>query len=68
MIVACDCFKHCPLCGAEMKAYMPDLNPRTYGSEDCYEWILLARRAEMEIQLKLCMSAMTMNLPITAAS
>jgi hypothetical protein len=30
----CDCYKYCPVCGKEMQSYTPDLNPRTYRSED----------------------------------
>jgi hypothetical protein len=26
----CDCHKICPICGAEMQAYQPDLTPQTY--------------------------------------
>ena len=30
-IVLCDCWKYCPVCGAEMQPYTPDLAPNTYG-------------------------------------
>lgn len=30
-IIVCDCWRHCPMCGAEMKPYTPDLTPNTYG-------------------------------------
>ncbi len=29
----CDCYKYCPLCGAKMTPYTPDLTPTTYESE-----------------------------------
>ena len=29
-LVVCDCWEHCPLCGAEMEAYTPDLAANTY--------------------------------------
>jgi len=30
----CDCHRICPLCGAEMTPFNPDLNPRTYRAEE----------------------------------
>ncbi|MEM3760318.1 MAG: hypothetical protein QXZ02_04300 [Candidatus Bathyarchaeia archaeon] len=30
-IVVCDCWKYCPICGAEMMTYAPDLAHNTYG-------------------------------------
>ena len=30
MLVLCDCYRYCPLCGAEMTPYTPDLDPKTY--------------------------------------
>ena len=30
-IIVCDCWKYCPLCGAEMQPYTPDLTPSFYG-------------------------------------
>lgn len=32
-IIICDCWKYCPLCGAEMQPYTPDLAPKTYGMD-----------------------------------
>lgn len=29
----CDCYERCPLCGAKMTPYTPDLTPTTYESE-----------------------------------
>jgi len=31
LTVVCDCFKKCPICGAEMAPYTPVLSPSTYG-------------------------------------
>jgi len=31
-LAVCDCFKLCPLCGAEMTSFNPDLTPSTYGA------------------------------------
>jgi len=31
--VVCDCYRRCPLCGAEMTPYRPDLDPKSYGGE-----------------------------------
>jgi hypothetical protein len=30
-IIVCDCWNLCPLCGANMTPYTPDLAPKTYG-------------------------------------
>ncbi len=30
-VVVCDCWEHCPECGADMEPYVPDLAPSTYG-------------------------------------
>jgi len=30
-IVVCDCWEYCPLCGAKMMPYTPDLAPCAYG-------------------------------------
>ena len=30
-LVVCDCNQHCPVCGAKMAPYEPDLAPNTYG-------------------------------------
>jgi hypothetical protein len=30
-IPVCDCWKYCPMCGAEMTPYAPDLTLNTYG-------------------------------------
>ena len=35
-IAVCDCFKECPLCGAKMTPYTPDLTPSTYRAEESY--------------------------------
>ena len=32
-IVVCDCWRYCPMCGAEMEPYMPDLTTNTYGMD-----------------------------------
>jgi hypothetical protein len=32
-IVVCDCWRYCPICGAEMEPYTPDLAPKTYGMD-----------------------------------
>jgi len=29
-IITCDCYEHCPICGAEMTPYTPDLAANTY--------------------------------------
>jgi len=30
-VIVCDCWQYCPLCGAEMTPYTPDLALSTYG-------------------------------------
>jgi len=32
-VVLCDCWRYCPICGAEMQHYKPDLAANTYGSD-----------------------------------
>ena len=32
-IVVCDCWRYCPICGAEMQPYTPDMAPKTYGMD-----------------------------------
>lgn len=48
LVVLCDCYRVCPLCGAIMKPYTPDLSPRVYGSENRVEFdpLGLAERVE----------------------
>lgn len=31
VVVACDCYEYCPLCGQRMTDYVPDLAPSQYG-------------------------------------
>lgn len=32
-VIICDCWKYCPICGALMAPYTPDLAPKTYGMD-----------------------------------
>ena len=32
--IVCDCSEYCPICGAKMVDYVPDLTPATYGTDD----------------------------------
>ena len=32
-IAVCDCWRYCPLCGADMQRYTPDLTPNVYGKD-----------------------------------
>jgi len=34
LIVICDCYRYCEICGEEMQPYTPDLDPRVYRHED----------------------------------
>ena len=42
IVVTCDCYRICPLCGSMMEPYVPDLDPKTYRNEDDPSWDLLA--------------------------
>lgn len=33
-LAVCDCYEYCPLCGAKMKPFTPDLTPSTYRFEE----------------------------------
>ena len=33
-LAVCVCYKYCPLCGAEMTPFTPDLTPSTYRAEE----------------------------------
>jgi hypothetical protein len=33
-LAICDCYRYCEICGSLMTPYTPDMNPRTYRSED----------------------------------
>ncbi len=33
-LAICDCYKYCPLCGAEMTPFTPHLTPSTYRIEE----------------------------------
>lgn len=35
-IAVCDCYEYCPLCGAKMTPFSPDLTPGTYGAEESF--------------------------------
>ena len=32
-LAVCDCYEYCPLCGAKMQPFSPDLTPRAYEAE-----------------------------------
>jgi ssDNA-binding Zn-finger/Zn-ribbon topoisomerase 1 len=32
-LAICDCYEYCPLCGAKMQPFTPDLTPRIYEPE-----------------------------------
>ena len=36
--VVCPCYRICPLCGAEMTPFKPDLDPKTYDATGEQEW------------------------------
>jgi len=52
VVVTCDCHRYCPLCGAEMTPYTPDLNPHTYRREDDPGWdpLSLASKGEASVE------------------
>jgi hypothetical protein len=40
-VIVCDCWRYCPLCGAEMTHYMPDLAPRSYSVDGKQDFAIL---------------------------
>ena len=48
VVVTCDCYKICPLCGSAMEPYAPDLDPKTYRNEDDPSWDLLSQAEKGE--------------------
>lgn len=40
-IVVCDCWRYCPLCGAEMASYTPDLAPESYGMDGKHDLAII---------------------------
>lgn len=35
-VAVCDCYRYCPLCGAEMTPYTTDLTPSIYRAEESF--------------------------------
>jgi len=35
-LAVCDCYEYCPLCGAKMTPFTPDLTPSTYRAEESH--------------------------------
>jgi hypothetical protein len=40
-IIICDCWLYCPLCGAEMAPYTPDLAANVYGKDGKRDLLIL---------------------------
>ena len=40
-VVVCDCWRVCPICGAEMTPYTPDLAPSTYAKDGKRDLLVL---------------------------
>jgi hypothetical protein len=40
-IAVCDCWRYCPICGAEMTEYTPDLAPNIYGHDGNHDLQIL---------------------------
>ena len=40
-VAVCDCWRYCPMCGAEMTIYMPDLAPNVYSVDGKRELAVL---------------------------
>ena len=40
-VVVCDCWRYCPICGAEMMSYTPDLAPETYCADGKRDFAVL---------------------------
>ena len=62
IVVTCDCYRICPLCGALMEPYVPDLNPTTYRNEDDPAWDPLAN-AERDEPLTVMVYVCRMHSP-----
>ena len=50
MLVECDCYLYCPLCGAEMTPYIPDLTPSLYRAEGDYDSLGEAPKSEVTVE------------------
>lgn len=51
-LAICDCYRICPICGKEMQFYSPDMDPRTYRSEDVDDPTGLAEKHEATIRTR----------------
>jgi len=57
MLMECDCFLYCPLCGDGMTPYTPDLTPKTYRAEEDYDPFGEAPKSETTLEtLYVCLS------------
>jgi len=50
LMVECDCYLYCPLCGAEMTPYAPNLTPKTYRAEGDYDPLGEASKSEVTVE------------------
>ncbi len=57
MVVECDCYLYCPLCGEKMTPYTPDLTPRVYRAEEDYDPLGEAAKSEATVEaLLVCLN------------
>ncbi len=57
MLVECDCYLYCPLCGEKMTPYTPDLTPRTYRAEGDYDPLGETPKSEVSVEtLYVCLN------------
>lgn len=52
-LVVCDCYRYCPVCGAEMEPYGSDAGPKIYRSEEAYDPTGSAERDEADTHTRL---------------
>jgi len=57
MLVECDCYLYCLLCGEKMTPYTPDLTPRVYRAEGDYDSLGEATKSEATMEtLFICLN------------
>jgi len=50
LLVECDCYLYCDLCGAKMTAYTPDLTPSSYRAEEELDPLGEASKSEATVE------------------
>jgi len=50
LLVECDCYLYCDLCGAKMTPYTPDLTPKPYRAEEELDSLGEAPKSEATVE------------------